>query len=129
VDLLVSISTDNGTTYKTLVCLTKSANALTRAVNKTVTQCGVFVSKGGAAEETVTIEGVVNVVVAAENANFLSYKELRAFVKNGTAVQVKQANSDDGTGVEITGDAYMSELNLDAPVDNIATFTATLNLF
>lgn len=128
-ELLITISTDNGATKKTLVCLTKSANSLTRSINKTVTQCGVIASKGGAADETIEVEGVVNVVVAAENAQFMSYKEMRSLIKDGTAVQVTQANSTDGTGVEIEADAYLSDLKLDVPTENVATFTATLTVF
>lgn len=129
VDLMLTISTDNGVTDKTLVCLTKQSNKISRSVNVIETQCGPIVSKGGSAKETVEVEGAVNLVLTAEQAQYISYKELRSLIKDGTAVKVTQKYPEDGTGINIEADGYLSDLSLDAPVENTATFSATLSIF
>lgn len=125
-DVLLSISTDNGVTHKTIVCLTKQGNELSATVNETETQCGNIVGIG-TVKETIPFEGAVNVAPAAEQ--HVSYKELKAIVKAGNAVMYKQSYATTPDVVDSEGKAYITDLKSDMPVGNVVTFSATLRVF
>lgn len=126
-DVLLQVSTDNGTTYKTIVCLTKQGNELAATVNETETQCGNIVGVG-TVKETITFEGAVNVVPALETT-FLSYADLKTIVKAGNSVMFKQTYATTPDEVDSEGKCYITDLKADMPVGNVVTFTATLRVF
>lgn len=125
-DVLLGISTDNGATFKTVVCLTKQGNELAATVNEVETQCGPLVGIG-TVKETITVEGAVNIVPVAET--HISYKELKAIVKARSAIKFEQTYADTPDVIDSEGKAYITDLKHDAPVGNVVTFTATLKVF
>ena len=128
IDVITEVSADNGTTYKKLVCMTKGGWQIQNQANVTKTQCGPFVGVSGA-EETVPVEGVVNVIAGDDATDFVSYAELKAWVKAGTALLVRQQTGGATPYVTNNGKAYLTDLNLDVPMDNVCTFTATFKIF
>lgn len=129
VDVFLEISTDNGTTYKKVVCLIKQGIEKTRGTNETETQCGTIVGKGSL-KRTIPLEGAVNDVITAEQTTYLSYKELDAIIEAGNAVMVRIKHpAATGDLLDLEGKAYLTELKLDLPVNNIATFSGSLNMF
>lgn len=129
IDIFLEISTDNGTTYKKVVCLIKQGIDKSRGNNETETQCGTIVGKGSL-KQSIPIEGAVNDVLTAEQVNYLSYTQLDAIITDGTAVMVKIKHpADTGAVVNLSGKAYLTDLKLDIPMNNVATFSGTLSLF
>lgn len=131
VDVILEVSADNGVTYKKVVCMTKGGWQIQNPANITKTQCGTFVGLGGA-EETVPVEGVVNIIDSADASEFISYNELKGFAISGTPLLVRQQVPASGGGNPVlsnTGKAYLTDINLDVPMDNVCTFTATLRIF
>jgi hypothetical protein len=126
-DVLLEVS-ENGVDWYTLVCMIKQGWEATRNVNKTETQCGQLVGKG-TLDITVPIEGAVNVVAddIVDNAGFASYKKMQSWIKDFTPLQVRQlAPTGDGASFTNRSNAYLTDLKMDLPVDNIALFSGTL---
>lgn len=128
VDVVSEISTDNGTTYKKIICVTKKGWQIQNSANVTKTQCGPFVGLGGA-EETVPVEGVVNVVTGDDADDYVSYAELKTLAKAGTSIMIRQQTSGGTPYISNTGKAYLTDLNLDIPMDNVCTYSATFKIF
>jgi predicted secreted protein len=134
-DLLLKVSPDNGETWYTIVCLIKQAIEKTRNVNKTQTQCGQLIGKG-VPDVTLPIEGAVNAPVpaVADDEGFASYYLLNKWFHDFTPLMFTQklpetpANSA-AIGVFNEGKCYITDLKMDAPVDNIITFSATLMVY
>lgn len=125
-DVLFEASEDNGVTWLKLVCLIKQDFEATRNVNKTNTQCGPLIGKG-TLETGAPVEGAVNV---AAPAGYASYAKLQEWMKEFTPVLVRQ-QSPTLTGSDLKNQtaAYMTDLKLSMPIDNIATFTAQFTGF
>ena len=120
--VLAEISADSGTTWLKLVCLIKQGFESTRQVNKTMTQCGQQVGLGSL-DNTVPLEGAVN---TNPTSGYASYENMQSWLKNGTALMFRQI-MDNGLYNGIN--AYLTDLKLDLPVDDIAKFTGTLTGF
>lgn len=128
-ELLLKVSDNNGVDWYTLVCVIKQGIEQTRNVNKTNTQCGQLIGKG-TIDRKIPVEGAVNVIPddIVNNAGFASYKKMQEWFENFTSLLVDQRHPDnDGLSFANKGPAYLTDLKLDAPVDNICTFTATLD--
>lgn len=121
-DVLSEISTDNGVTWKAIVCLIKQGVEATRNVNKTNTQCGQLIGKG-TLDLNIPVEGAVNVDAPA---GYVSYKDLQGMIKDFTSVMYRSKSPADGSKYYNGTNAYLTDLKLDVPVDNIATFSGTL---
>lgn len=127
-DLLLKVSEDNGENWLTLVCLVKQGFEFTRNVNETNTQCGQLIGKG-TPSMNIPVEGAVNITEDAtlNGAGFASYKKMQTWAKDFTPLIVKhEMPENDNTGFKNQVNAYLVDLKLDAPVDNICTFSATL---
>lgn len=128
-DVVLEISTDNGSTYKKLVCLIKQGVEKTRSLNETETQCGVIPGLGPA-KTTIPFEGAVNVIAVDEASTYVSYSDLLTIFEAGNAFKVRQKHpSADGAIFNFSGSCYLTELKLDQPVGNICTFSGSLSLF
>lgn len=130
-ELLLKVSDDNGANWYTLVCLVKQAFEATRNVNKTNTQCGQLIGKG-TLDTSVPVEGAINVIPddLVNGAGFASYKKMQTWMKDFTALLVDQRHPDnDGASFANKINAYLTDLKMDAPVDNICTFSGTLTGF
>lgn len=127
-DVLLSISTDNGTTWKKVVCLIKQGYELSMESTRTVTQCGALVGIG-LATESIPFEGALNIVPAGDASTDLSFKELKTIAKAGNAIMYKQAYAATPAIIDSEGKAYLKDLKADIPVNNVVTFSATLEAF
>lgn len=130
-ELLLKVSDDNGVNWYTLVCLVKQGFKYSRNVNKTNTQCGQLIGKG-TPEMSIPVEGAINVIAddIVNNAGFASYKKLCEWADNFTALLVKQEHPEnDGASFKNQMNAYLTNIDMDAPVDNICTFSGTLEGF
>lgn len=128
-DVVLEISTDNGTTWKTLVCLIKQAFEMTRSLNETETQCGTIPGVGSL-KKVIPFEAAVNVNVVGEQATLLSYKDLNAIMESGSAIMARQKHPNaDGAIFNNSGKCYLTDLKLDLPINNVCTFSGNLSLF
>lgn len=127
-DLILEVSDDNGDNWYKIVCLIKQGFEFTRNPPKTNTQCGQLIGKG-VPEMSIPIEGALNVVddVLVDNAGYASYKKMQGWAKDFPALKARQLYPA-GAGGDLTNriNCYLTDLKMDAPVDNIITFTGTL---
>lgn len=128
-DLLLKVSDDNGANYFTLVCLVKQGMEKTRNINKTNTQCGQQIGKG-TIDRGIPVEGVIDTSIVDEAGGYASYKKMNEWFENFTPLIVDQRHPvNDGANFANKGPAYLTDLKLDAPVDNLVTWSATLTGF
>lgn len=124
-DILLEVSDDNGENYYTLVCLIKQGWETTRNVNKTQTQCGTAIGKG-ILDNSIPVEGAVNVVEDVVGT-YASYKKMQSWINDFTPLLVRQlAPTADGASFTNRTGAYLTDLKLDLPVNDIAKFSGTL---
>ena len=122
-DILLEVSVDGGTTWLKVFCLIKQGFDAARNVNKTNTQCGQLIGKG-TLDFSIPVEGAVNVAVVA---GYASYKQMQSWIDSFTALMARQ-KAPTSTGADFYNgiNCYLTDLKLDMPVDNIATFSGTL---
>ncbi len=84
-DIPLKISTDAGTTYKSVVCATTSGIEITRDISEKETKCGLL-STVGNAKWSANVEGVVNTTPAGTE---VSYEDLLGIIVNNTATLIK----------------------------------------
>lgn len=116
----------NGSSYDLVVCLTN--NTYTRAANviDASSKCGTK-KLNGIKDRTIQIEGIVEINSAAGR---ISEADLNSYFENDTKIGWAMGPETAGTGeVTYSGiDAIISNLELSAPQDGAATFSATVQL-
>lgn len=122
-DIPLKISTDAGTTYKSVVCATTSGIEITRDISEKETKCGLL-STVGNAKWSANVEGVVNTTPAGTE---VSYEDLLGIIVNNTATLIKvESPVAAGTDFYIQGTVIMTGLNLSMPSGDFVEFTCTL---
>jgi len=122
-DIPLKISTDAGTTYKSVVCATTSGIEITRDISEKETKCGPL-STVGNAKWSANVEGVVNTTPAGTE---VSYEDLLGIIVNNTATLIKvESPVAAGTDFYIQGTVIMTGLNLSMPSGDFVEFTCTL---
>jgi hypothetical protein len=117
------ISSDDGTTYKTLTCLTSANFSGTTSTTEEETQCGTFTGLGANKWEFTT-EAVVN--LTPTGASEVSYEDCLGFWHNQTLILVKQEYPDAaGTDFYKQGEAYITSIGNAVQVGNSMTFSLT----
>ncbi len=122
-DIPLKISTDGGTTYKSVVCATTSGIEMTRNISEKETKCGKL-STVGNLTWSANVEGVVNTTPAGTE---ISYEDLLGIIVNNTATLIKiESPVAAGTDFYIQGTVIMTGLNLSMPSGDFVEFTCTL---
>ena len=122
-DIPLKISTDAGTTYKSVVCATTSGIEITRDISQKPTKCGDLTTVGNV-KWTANVEGVVNITPAVTE---VSYEDLLGIIVNNTATLIKvESPVAAGTDFYIQGTVIMTGLNLSMPSGDFVEFTCTL---
>jgi len=122
----VDISTDNGSTWKSLICLrTSSVNG---SVDSTVeqTNCGTFTSIGKP-NMTVDFDAICE---TAPGGSEVSYSSLLGYFNAGTQVLVRVQNpvvsgSSAGASYYQSFDAYLTSLTLNQSTTEFINFSGT----
>lgn len=116
----------NGSSYDLVVCLTN--NTYTRAANviDASSKCGTK-KLNGTKDRTIQIEGIVEI---NSGAGRVSEADLNSYFENDTKIGWAMGPETAVSGeVTYSGtDAVISNLELSAPVDGAATFSATIQL-
>lgn len=87
-DIYHYVSTDDGVTFKTLICTTDASVSSSKSSTETDTRCGVLVSAGN---DTTTFTGTA-VTDDSPDANELSHNEMWALYLASTAFIIVQQN-------------------------------------
>ena len=120
----LKISTDGGTTKKSIVCLIDSPFESDKAINREQSQCGTHTSLG---DQTWgwDVTGLVNLTPTA--ASEVSYEDLLALhVAETQAAVFMDYPVGTGTDFYMSGNAWISRIRLENPVNGLARFTARL---
>jgi hypothetical protein len=120
----LKVSSDDGTTYKTLTCLTSANFSGTTPTTEEQTQCGTFTGLGSNAWEW-SVEAIVN--LTPTGASEVSYEECLGFWHNQTEILVKQEYPvSAGTDFYKQGACYITSIGNTVQVGNSMTFSLTL---
>jgi TP901-1 family phage major tail protein len=121
-DIVVKVR-EAGTTgaFLQMLCETTASIEMSRPETTTQTKtCGTLRSRGSL-EWSVPVEGVVE---TDPDTGFVSYQQLLTWMTSDVDLEVEVADSNND--IFLSGDVFLSNLNLTAPTDGFASFTATL---
>ncbi len=124
-DILVLIDPNGGTTYKNVVCLT--SNTITNSVTQidASSKCGSKFMPGSKFESSITGEGNAIDPDTGTPTN-QGYAELYSLFTQKKTVSIKFGKATPTTGdYTYDGPAYISDLELVAPFDELTKFTVT----
>lgn len=120
----IAISSDSGSTYKTIVCKKGYTFNGSTSTTKEETDCGVFTGIG-ANEWSFDFDGIVNTSPASTE---FSYEDLLGFWSAQTALKVKVQTPTSGSpGVDfyMQGDVYLTSLTQTNSVGSLIQFSGT----
>jgi predicted secreted protein len=122
-NVTVEISTDSGTTYKTLICETRSGIQITRDTTQTQTKCnaGTTVLGLGAYSWSMSFDAVVD---TAPSGSQVTYNDMLGWVTSGTALTARIEEAGEFTH---EGSVYVTDLSLDAATGEAVSFSGTLS--
>jgi predicted secreted protein len=120
-DIVLSISTDSGTTYKTLICLETLTIDQSSSITERETRCG---TKVGISNNKVSISGTF-VQDTAPSGTEVSGSDMRTWKNNNTLLDIKAAHVTTPANYFVQMDAYLESLSENAPSDDVldASFT------
>lgn len=121
----VLVSSDDGTTWKTLTCLVSSNFSGTTTTTEEETQCGTFTGMGANKWEQ-SFDAVVN--LTPTTGTELSYADVLSLWHNQTAIRVKvqyPTSGTPGTSFYREGGAYISALGDAVQVGSSMKFSGT----
>jgi hypothetical protein len=120
------ISSDAGTTKKTLTCLVSWNFSGSTTTTEEETFCGTFTGMGANKWET-SFDGIVN--ITPTGASELSLEDMLALWHNQTEVQVTiqyPTSGTPGTDMFLQGDAYISAFGIQGQSGSSLKFSGTL---
>jgi hypothetical protein len=120
----LKISTDGGTTKKSIVCKKGFTFNHETPITEENTDCGVLIGLGSN-KWSFDVEGVVN--TTPTSGSEVSYEDLLGIANAQTQIDVYLDHpSGSGTDVYASGDAYITNLRFTNQVGSLHTFTATI---
>jgi predicted secreted protein len=122
-DVTVELSSDAGTTWKTLICETRSGIQITRDTTSTATKCnaGTTVIGLGAYSWSMSFDAVVD---TAPSVSQVTYADMLTWITAGTSILGKIANTGE---FYHSGSVYVTDLSLDAATGEAVSFSGTLS--
>lgn len=120
-----AISTDSGTTYRTLVCNKAWGFTGDTTVNEDESDCGRHVGLGTTKAEF-SIEGLYNTTPASTE---ISGEELLSLWANKTAFLIKVQYPTSGTpggDLYLQGSAYLTNYQVNKATNSLISFTGTI---
>lgn len=127
-DVVLEISTDGGSTYKTLVCEEDSQADLSNEVTTTRTKCSTF--KGiSAVDMTISGNAVCNADPTSEE---VSYNDVQNWQKLKTQLNFRYRNAAAGSiaagqAFEHTGVGYFTQSTVTATAGEVVKFSYTFS--
>ena len=125
-DIVLQISTDDGTTWKDLICeISNTANYNRETTTSPLTKCDV-----ASAAQELTLLGYTwgfdfeALTDTAPSVSQVTYSDLLTLFVNGTAFMVKRAST--GEFYE-SGEVYLTSLSSPATVDGFHSFSGTMS--
>jgi len=122
--ILIKISTDGGTTQKTLICLEDASVGQTSSTNKRTTRCGV---KVGISPNEAVISGTF-VWDDAPTAAQVSGIDMQGWKKNNTSLHIEVAHSTTPSKYFVAGTGYLTEMTDDLPSDDVVSSSFTFEV-
>lgn len=123
--VVLEISTDSGTTWKSLICeITSGSNKTRETTTSPLTKC----DDEAAAQELTTLGYSVRypfeaLIDDAPTSAQLTYGDLNTIFVNGTLVKVRRQHDNTGSDFYETADAYLLSLSETAPADGFVGFS------
>lgn len=119
---MLEVSTDSGTTWKSMICELSNTLSMSTEMSSTQTKCdgGVTISTPGAKSWEISGEAVVD---TAPTASQVSYEDALGWWSNATAVLVRIQHDGTGTNFYHSGTAYLTSLELSANVTDAVQFS------
>jgi TP901-1 family phage major tail protein len=123
-DVVLQISSDSGTTFKSLICEISNGFSATRETNSITTKCddGTTTRSLGAYSWEMTADAVADTAPTALTQ--VSYLDVLALFTAGTLLTVKIAATGDYFH---SGTAYITSLELTNEVNGVSEFSLTLS--
>jgi predicted secreted protein len=121
-DVNVEISTDAGTTWKTLICETRNGLQQTRDTTSTSTKCddGVTYIGLGAKSFNMSFDAVVD---TAPTVSQVTYDDMNGWFSAGTALLARIESTGNFTH---EGTVYVTDLSLENANGEVSQFSGTL---
>jgi len=117
----VELSADAGSTWKSVVCETDSSASFESTTNSVLTKCGSFSTAG---EQTATVE-YNGVVKSDPGAGELSYEQIHAYWKAGTALVIRRENPAGGANLYQKMDGTITSMSDASAAGELVTFSFT----
>lgn len=123
--VVLEISSDGGTTWKSLICEISSGVDMTRETNTSpLTKC----DSTSAAQELTPLGYSMRypfdaLVDTAPTVNQLTYAELLAIFYNATLVKLRRQYDNTGAEFFVSSDAYLTSLSEASPADGFVGFS------
>jgi len=121
-DLIQYISTDDGATWKAIVCLTQNGVSSSDSSTETQTKCGTIVASGSGTNQF-TGTGVME---TAPETDEVSYMDLWALKNAGTDFMIVEKNTDES--IFTLGTGKVTDISSDASAGNNANFSYTIKI-
>jgi hypothetical protein len=119
----IKISTDGGTTKKSIVCKKSWTLNSDNSPSEEQTDCGVLIAPG-INKWSFDVEGVLN---STPGGSEVSAKDLLGLSVNGTIIDIYlDEPSGTGTVLYATGKAYITNFKVTGTSGNLVTFSATI---
>lgn len=119
----LELSTD-GTTWKTLVCLTSTGTNMSRDVTRTETFCGISVSLGQL-QVTVPFSAICE---SAPTVTQVTYKDMLGYMNAGTLLYWRIYNGNSGANFFTSGQAYVTTLDQASEAGSTINFSGQLDM-
>lgn len=125
----LEISTDAGTTWKVLICLTSNDLNMTReTLTAPFTKCDTATAAQERSAGALTWEIPFDALVdSAPLTAQLTYADALMLMVNGTTVMIRQQYDATGSEWYVTGSAILTSLNQTNPADGFAGFSGTFS--
>lgn len=125
-DDILELSTDGGSTWKTLICETSHSFNFNRNTNRTPTKCDGGTSALGIGSYEWSFQSSV-VVETAPTVTQVSYEDLLAWAVGATALLLRNSNGTSGANFHHSGSVYITDLSKTAEVDGLVTADVTFS--
>jgi TP901-1 family phage major tail protein len=126
-DDVLMLSSDSGTTWKTLVCETSHTFNFTRNSTTTATKCDSGTSARSLGAYEWSFQSSV-VVKTDPGATEISFEDLLSLSVAGTGVLIRSANPNPaGTNFYISGTVYITDLSKTAETDGLVSADVTFS--
>lgn len=127
--VILQISTDDGTTWKDMICLVSNDLNMTRETQTApITKCDVEGSAQEITATSLTWEMPFDALVdTAPTSTQVTLADALTLMNNGTTVMVRQQYDNTGSDFYTVGSAIMTSLSTSAPAEGYFGYSGTFS--